>query len=90
MQQLTDTLAVYRITRFITKDTLAEPGREFVKRRHGEDSKMYYLVNCPWCTSIYVGATVVVLRNLIPRTWNVAATALALSAGASLIQTKVE
>ena len=90
MQQLIDTLATYRITRFITRDTLGQPIRDFVRQHHGEDSKLDYLVNCPWCTSVYVGTGVMLARNLFPSTWQYVSTALALSAGASLIQTKVE
>ena len=84
---LIDALATHRITHFITADYLAQPIRDYVQHRHGEGSKPDYLVNCPWCTSIYVGAGVALARLVAPRTWHVVATALALSDVASLIET---
>jgi hypothetical protein len=87
---LTDALATFRITRFITEDYLAEPFRDAVEQRFGDESKITYLVNCPWCTSIYIGGVVVVARNLLPRVWQPVASALAMSAVASLIQTQLE
>lgn len=47
--------ATCRITRFITKDTLAAGFRIRVADRFGDDSKLSYLVNCAWCSSIWVG-----------------------------------
>lgn len=57
--------ATCRITRFITKDTLAAGFRSWTADRFGEDSKPSYLVNCGWCTSIWVSAGVVALAYLI-------------------------
>jgi uncharacterized protein DUF1360 len=48
-----------RITRFITKDTLAAGFRSWVAARFGDDSKPAYLVTCSWCTSIWVSTAVV-------------------------------
>ena len=48
------TLAVARVTRFLTEDFLAVGYRRWVVNRWGENSKMAYLVHCPWCTSIWV------------------------------------
>jgi hypothetical protein len=55
-------IAVYRLTHFITKDAFPPIAafREYVGLRFGEDSSWAYLVECPWCVSIYVGAAVVV------------------------------
>jgi hypothetical protein len=50
--------ATCRITRFITKDTLAAGFRSWVADHFGEDSRRSYLVNCGWCTSIWVAAAV--------------------------------
>ncbi|MER5968510.1 hypothetical protein ABT112_01965 [Streptomyces sp. NPDC002055] len=47
-----------RITRFITKDTLAAGIRSWVAARFGDDSKPAYLVTCGWCTSVWVAAAV--------------------------------
>lgn len=51
-------LATARITRLITADILTEAPRDTVIdwltfRGHG---KVAYLLSCPWCASMYVGA----------------------------------
>lgn len=51
-------LMVARITRFLTDDFLADPIRRATETRFGEDSKMAYLINCPWCVSIWIGLVV--------------------------------
>jgi hypothetical protein len=58
-------LAVARITRFLTEDFLTVGYRRWVVQRWGEDSKMAYLVHCPWCTSIWVGLPVMPAAVLI-------------------------
>jgi hypothetical protein len=78
-------LCVFRLTRLICLDTIADPGREwirrhafttleqkdgyhqvlaqFVKPRPGAKGWLlaFNLVNCPWCVSIWIAATVVPL-----------------------------
>ncbi|MGP4003436.1 hypothetical protein [Streptomyces sp. 8N706] len=54
-----------RITRFITKDLLAEGIRSWAAGRFGDDSRPAYLVTCSWCTSIWVAAAVVPLAYWI-------------------------
>lgn len=58
--------AVARVTRFITADALAEPFRDWVQLKSGDEGKLTYLVSCPWCTSIWVAlpAAVVVVLTL--------------------------
>lgn len=56
-------LAVARLTRLLTEDRLTVAYRRWVVNRWGEDSKMAYLVHCPWCTSMYIAAVV------MPPTW---------------------
>ncbi|WP_326686325.1 MULTISPECIES: hypothetical protein [unclassified Streptomyces] len=46
--------ATCRITRFITKDTLAAGFRIWIADRFGDDSRPSYLITCGWCTSIWV------------------------------------
>ncbi|WP_078872267.1 hypothetical protein [Streptomyces sp. NRRL S-337] len=50
--------ATCRITRFITKDKLAAGFRIWMADRFGDESKVTYLINCCWCTSTWVGASV--------------------------------
>lgn len=52
-------LAVARVTRFVTTDTLFDPVRIWVLRKlyeRNDKSRIAYLISCDWCTSIYVGA----------------------------------
>lgn len=51
-------LIVARVTRFLNSDYLAADFRAWVMRRFGE-GKIYYLVTCPWCASIWVALPVV-------------------------------
>jgi hypothetical protein len=44
---------VARATRFLNSDYLAADFRAWVFRRFG-DGKIYYLVTCPWCASIWI------------------------------------
>jgi hypothetical protein len=51
-------LAVARITRLITTDYLTAGPRSRLIRRLGVDHKVSYLITCPWCASVWVGAVV--------------------------------
>lgn len=51
-------VAVVRVTRFVNLDVLFEPVRAWVEGRFGADSKVAYLLSCPWCASIWVAAVV--------------------------------
>ncbi|MCF3176898.1 MULTISPECIES: hypothetical protein [Streptomyces] len=55
--------ATCRLTRFITKDTLAGGFRSWIADRFGDDSKPSYLVSCSWCTSIWVAAAMTALTQ---------------------------
>lgn len=74
LDAITDVAATARITRLVVEDEISRPFREWVESATGEDSKLTYLVNCPYCVSVWAGAAVQVL----PR-W--AVRALALSGG---------
>lgn len=52
-------LTVARITRLLVEDRIFIGYRQWAIRRFGEDSKMAYLVHCPWCTSMWVGLVMV-------------------------------
>jgi hypothetical protein len=53
-------LATYRITRFLVRDTF--PPVALLRARFGEKvgprSAVAYLSTCTWCASVYVGAAV--------------------------------
>lgn len=80
-------LAVARVTRFLTEDFLAVGYRRWVVKRWGEDSKMSYLVHCPWCTSIWVAIPLMPVAVLFPNVWVIGAfSILAASQLAGLMQ----
>ena len=56
---------VARVTRFLNQDYLAADFRSWVMRRFGDD-KVYYLVTCSWCASIWVALPVVLYVVLVP------------------------
>lgn len=65
MSPMTDTLsilltllAVPRITRFVTEDTIFDGPRNWVLRHllaRNPDHKLAVLLLCPWCVSVYAG-----------------------------------
>lgn len=89
---LVDALAVARITRLVTDDTLPplEAARrrayEHVQQRHG--AGWAEGVTCAWCVSVWVAAGAVVARRVAPRTWDRAARALALSYAAGWLNSR--
>jgi hypothetical protein len=81
-----DALAVYRLTRLVTEDEIAEPFRDAIVERFGppEVSKVAYLVHCPFCVSVYASTAVVLADMIAPRFARPVLRALALSAAVSL------
>lgn len=79
-----DALAVWRIVRFIQRDSLIEEPREELINRYGH-LKISELLTCPWCAGIWVAAGVVLARQVAPRLWGKIAQGLAFSAGAGVI-----
>lgn len=84
-----DALAVARLTRLITVDTVPFGNlREVVKSgawaKHHQDHpaddgepKLVELLECPWCTSAYCAMFVLCARRIAPRAWNPIAKLLA-------------
>lgn len=62
-------LAVARITRFVVEDYLFNDVRRWVVNKWGEDSKLSYLVHCPWCVSIWVAIPIMPPAVLWPNVW---------------------
>ena len=85
-----DALAVARLTRLVTEDTVPFGAlRDRILQRADEDSgglgspsKLAELVTCPWCMSWWIGFGVVVVRR--SRWWRPVALALAFSEVAGL------
>lgn len=49
-------LAVARLTRLVIYDRITERPRVWLTVRLEKRPQLQYLVNCPWCLSMYVGA----------------------------------
>lgn len=86
-----DALAVHRLTKLVIDDHITEPLRNKVYERFGDpsESKISYLVGCPWCVSVYMGLGVSVARTVAPGVWRPLAYALALSSLTGLIEEHV-
>lgn len=82
-----DALAVFRLTHFITEDTIPFGKlRDHILNRW-PDSYLAEWVNCPWCASVYVAPVVIALHYALPTMWPYAAVVLAFSAVAGLLAT---
>lgn len=77
-----DVAATWRITRLVVEDEITRPMREAVAERWPE-SKLAYLVTCPYCVSVWAGAAVQVLPR--PLRWT-----LGLSGGTMLVKWAAE
>jgi hypothetical protein len=81
-----DALAVFRLTKLVVDDEIFADAREkLLDRFHPDETKIGYLITCPWCVSIWAGGAVVVARAVAPRAWDLAAQALAFSAVTGLV-----
>lgn len=82
MTFLIDALAVYRLTRLLTRDKLTEKLRAKM-----EELSLGYLSTCPWCISPYIAVGVVAARR--HRWWGPIAEVLAFSAVAGIVSEEV-
>lgn len=89
LELVVDALATYRLTRLIVEDEIAAPVRNRVWEQFDPaDSKVGYLLTCPWCVSIWVGAAVVAARRVSPATWEPVARMLTTSAVSGMIASR--
>lgn len=89
---LVDALATYRLVKLVRDDRITERARVTAIERFGppERSKMTYLLHCPWCLSIYLGAALTLCRRRWPRATTLVARTLALSATTGLTTQHLE
>lgn len=85
---LTDIVATYRLTKLIMEDKITEDFRNLIYEKFPKDSKLSYLIGCPWCVSIWAGLTIFTLRRISPETANVVSGLLAASAVTGVVYTK--
>jgi hypothetical protein len=82
-----DVLAAYRLVKLVRDDRVGQPVRDWAQRTHGhvEDSKVVYLVHCPWCLSFWFGSALTLARHRWPRATEALARSLAVSALTGLV-----
>lgn len=97
MSLAVDALACARLTRLLTKDAAAEPLRRAITKRAfaGASTRQPWttaadLLDCAWCTSVWVACAVVAARLAAPRAWARCAQALAVSELAGLVRSASE
>ena len=74
------TLAVHRLTRLITTDTIFSTLREKIWNKFPPDKiNLGYLITCDWCTSLWVSAFIIGSYLLIPSATVVVSLVLAIS-----------
>ena len=82
-------LAVFRITRFVTTDTVFNRLREWVWKKHPpENGGIGYLLTCNWCSSIWVALPVVLVYSANQNVTFSVACVFALSAITGIIAEK--
>lgn len=59
-------LAVHRITRLVTEDSITEPLRRPVIQER-PDSRLADFLTCPWCVSVWAAAGWLALTTAAPR-----------------------
>jgi hypothetical protein len=85
---VSDVVATYRLTKLIMDDKITEDFRNLIYEKFPRDSKMSYLISCPWCVSIWAGAAIFTLRKVSPETADVISGLLAASAVTGVVYTK--
>lgn len=68
--------AVARLTRLIVDDQITIGFRRWVLQKWGDESWQSYLMTCPWCMSIWVGAPIMPVAVIWPNQWIIAALAV--------------
>jgi hypothetical protein len=87
-----DALAVYRATRLATQDEISRPFRERANRdlyRAGH-RQLAYLIECPFCISVWLSGALVLGRAVAPRTTALVRRTLAAAAVTALIYDRRE
>lgn len=79
-------LATYRVTRLVTRDTVIAPIRNlFWTKFPPEKTYIGYLSTCEWCFSFWIGSAFVISAIIIPSVTYIVATVFAVSAIAGLL-----
>lgn len=85
---ISDVVATYRLTKLIMDDKITEDFRNLIFEKFPRDSKLSYLITCPWCVSIWAGLSIFALRKISPETADIVSGLLAASAITGVIYTR--
>ena len=83
-----DLLAVYRLTKLIMDDRITMEFRDWYWSKFPANTKMGFLLTCPWCISIWSALVVFSARKLFPNTSDILSKVLAGSAVTGLAYQK--
>jgi hypothetical protein len=72
----------------VMDDRITEDFRNYIFETFPRDSKISYLITCPWCVSIWAGMVVFAIRRISPETADVVSGILAASALTGIAYTK--
>lgn len=75
-----DSLAVFRLTKLIMEDRITLEFREAFWAKFPPNTKIGFLLTCPWCVSIWAAAIVIGTRKAFPEAGDILSTILATSA----------
>jgi hypothetical protein len=85
-----DSLATYRLTRLVVEDQITVDVREWIWKHHSpEETKLGYLITCPYCVSVWAGAVIALSHTppdgVVGGTLRVLRNTLALSGAVALV-----
>lgn len=84
-----DILAVIRLTRLINEDVITEPLRNLVWSKFPPNTKLGYILTCPWCMSIWAALAITILRHTCPTLATSVSTILAASLATGYTHDKI-
>lgn len=87
MNDLYDAVATYRLARLVVEDSLLDvPRARLVKALNAAGHhKATELLDCYWCSGMWIAFGVVIARRTFPRAWDPIARALTYSAATGII-----
>lgn len=84
----TDIVATYRLTKLVMEDKITEDFRDYIYERFPRDSKISYLIGCPWCISIWSAVVIFAIRRIDPQVADIVSGILTASALTGLAYVK--
>lgn len=81
-------LATYRLSKLVMQDVITEDLRDKYWDKFPRNTKMGYLLTCPWCVSIWTAGAIVGAKKVSPALGELLANTLAASAVVGLAAEK--